>query len=91
VLLGPIISRFSACSNEEKTKGACSSPISLPVSGSMWVGSSLACKYRSMVEVTNTDKHSSLLQYQIYCNTKKFFVQAPGVGQKDDVSYIRYM
>jgi hypothetical protein len=33
VLLGPIISRFFPCSNEEKiktkTKGACSSPISL--------------------------------------------------------------
>jgi hypothetical protein len=34
VLLGPIISRFFACSNEEKNKpkqekGACSSPISM--------------------------------------------------------------
>ncbi len=32
VLLGPMISHFFACSNEEKTKttkGACSSPISL--------------------------------------------------------------
>jgi hypothetical protein len=34
VLLGPIISSFFACSNEEKiktktTKGACSSPISM--------------------------------------------------------------
>jgi hypothetical protein len=34
VLLGPIISRVFACSNEEKnltTKGACSSPISMYV------------------------------------------------------------
>ncbi len=29
VLLGPIISSFFTCSNEEKTKGACSSPISM--------------------------------------------------------------
>ncbi len=32
VSLGPIISRFFACSNEEKTKGACSSPISMVIS-----------------------------------------------------------
>jgi hypothetical protein len=29
VLLGPIISRLFTCSNAEKTKGACSSPISM--------------------------------------------------------------
>jgi hypothetical protein len=58
----------------------------MSASGSLWEGSSFACKYRSMVEVTNTDKHFSLLQYQIYYNRKMFFVQAPGVGLKDDVA-----
>ncbi len=36
VLLGPIMSRLFTCSNEEKikkTKGACSSPISMEMNG----------------------------------------------------------
>ncbi len=39
VLLGPIISRFFACSNEEKTttKGQCSSPISMVCLGTQYI------------------------------------------------------
>jgi hypothetical protein len=44
VMLGPIISRLFTCSNEEKTKGAYSSPISMektevfgtPLAENMW-------------------------------------------------------
>jgi len=45
-----------------------------PVKCSSWVGLSLARKYEFSVEGTESDKHSSLLQYII--NYKSFTVQA---------------
>ncbi len=37
------------------------------------VGISLACRYLNMVEVTDSYKHSCLLQYETYYDRKKFY------------------
>jgi len=41
-------------------------------SSSTWVSSSLASKYQTRMEVTDSDKHCSLLQYAIHYGLKKF-------------------
>jgi hypothetical protein len=46
VLLGPIISRLFTCSNAEKTKGACSNPISMGTSSTQLCFKVFACKGR---------------------------------------------
>jgi len=38
----------------------------------------LACKYQTWVEVTDSGKHSSLLQYRVNTNATSFTEQAPG-------------
>ncbi len=45
------------------------------VRGSALVGSNNICKYPTRVEVTDSDKHSSLLQYRINSGRKTFIVQ----------------
>jgi hypothetical protein len=40
---------------------------------STWVGSGLACRYLTKVEVLDSDEHSSLLQYGINYGRKKFY------------------
>jgi hypothetical protein len=37
-----------------------------PVRGCTWEGSSLTCKYKTRAEVTDSDKHSCLLRYEIF-------------------------
>ncbi len=40
---------------------------------SNWVGSSLGCKYQTKVNITESDKHSSLLRYIINNGCKSFY------------------
>ncbi len=53
------------------------------VRGSDLVGSNIICKYPTRVEVTDNDKHYSLLSCLINCDRKKFIVQATGVNVSD--------
>ncbi len=52
-----------------------------PVKGSTLVGSSLACKYKTWVEVNRGGKHSSLLQYRNNYSSKKFYSTGPQEGE----------
>jgi hypothetical protein len=54
VLLGPIISRIFTCSNVEKTKGACSSPISMGTDFQLIIYQKLAgVKGRAGIVISN--------------------------------------
>jgi len=48
-----------------------------PVEEFPWVGSSFAFKYQTMVEVTDSEKHSSLLRYEINYDGKMSYGTAP--------------
>ncbi len=41
--------------------------------GTTWVGSGPACQYQTRVEMTVSDKHSTLLRYGIIYNRKIFY------------------
>jgi hypothetical protein len=49
------------------------------IRGSTLVGSSLACKYKTRVEVNVCGKHSSLLQYVNIYSRKIFYCLGPGI------------
>ncbi len=42
------------------------------------VGSGLASKYQTRLDVADTDKHSSIVQYVINYGSKNAIVKAPG-------------
>jgi hypothetical protein len=48
-----------------------------PVEEFPWVGSSFAFKYQTMVEVIDTEKHSSLLRYEINYGGKMSYGTSP--------------
>jgi hypothetical protein len=55
VLLGPIISRLFTCSNEEKKKGACSSPISMILTRwELWEADPMNLNNMSTADIVST-------------------------------------
>jgi hypothetical protein len=51
-----------------------------PIGGSTWVATILFFKYQTRLEVTDSGKQSSLLQYEINCDRKKFYSSGPSVA-----------
>jgi hypothetical protein len=82
VLLGPIISRLFSCSNEEKikhkkTKGACSSPISMHPTLSSILSLNYSLFWHDHIQENGTEQNDSkhnnvtvLLSELIYCSVE---------------------
>ncbi len=51
-----------------------------PIRGSTRVATLLFFKYQTRLEVTERGKQSSLLQYEINCDRKKFYSSGPSVA-----------
>jgi hypothetical protein len=50
-----------------------------PIKGSTQVGSTLACKYKTILVVTDVGKHSILLRYRVHYSFREFNGAAPDV------------
>jgi hypothetical protein len=58
-----------------------------PVSDLIWVGSSLTFKYLTRAELTESDKHSSLVRYRIIFGRKRFTVEAREALLREKAQY----
>jgi hypothetical protein len=53
-----------------------------PISGFIWVGFRISCKYQTRVKVTYIDKRSSLLRHRINYDRRKFCNTGPWISSQ---------
>ncbi len=64
--------------------------IKLKVRGFTRVGSRIECKYQTRMEVTDSDKHTSLFRNKITCNLKMFLLYDNEYTSIIDIYFYEY-